>query len=86
MNIPDEVKISGPVLAAVLNWIAEQPFGRVYPVAGAVTRIIGEAQAQFHAEQQAKAKAKADAEAQAAKRAAEPEFHASEPAEPDPQP
>lgn len=86
MNIPDEVKISGPVLAAVLNWIAEQPFGRVYPVAGAVTRIIGEAQAQYHAEQQAKAKA--DAEALAAKRAAErePEFHASEPAEPDPQP
>ncbi len=86
MNIPDEVKVDGPSLAALLDWIARQPFGQVYPVAATVTRIIGETQAQYHAEQ--KTKAKADAEALAAKRAAErePEFHASEPPEPDPQP
>lgn len=77
MNIPDEVKVDGPSLAAVLDWIAQQPFGQVFPVAGPVTRIIGAAQAQHHAEMVAKAKA--DAEALAAKRAAEPP-------EPDPQP
>lgn len=46
MNIPDEVKISGAPLAAVLDWIARQPFGVVFPVAGAVAQIIKETQEQ----------------------------------------
>ncbi len=46
MNVPDEVKISGAPLAAVLDWIARQPFGVVFPVAAAVAQIIKETQEQ----------------------------------------
>lgn len=46
MNIPDEVKISGAPLAAVLDWIARQPFGAVFPIATAVAQIIKETQEQ----------------------------------------
>ena len=46
MNVPDRVTVSGPALAAILNWLALQPFGRMHEVAPAAMQLLAEVQAQ----------------------------------------
>ncbi len=46
MNIPDRVTVSGPALAALLDWLATLPFGAMHKVAPAALQLLAEVQDQ----------------------------------------